>query len=80
MVAAVVGVIAHLSLWFAFHMLFAAQFTIGPFQTLLPDLASVQRLPLAIAVISGYLLLVRHWSLPVVLAISAITSAVFAII
>lgn len=79
--AAVVGVIAHLSLWFAIHVLFAAQFTwtIGPLHPLLPDLASVQPLPLAIALLSGYLLLARHWSLPLVLAVSAITSAVLAI-
>lgn len=76
--AAVVGVIAHLSLWFAIHVLFSAQvtLTIGPLHPLLPDLASVQPLPLAIALLSGYLLMVRHWSLPVVLAISALTSAV----
>jgi chromate transporter len=79
--AAVVGVIAHLSLWFGFHVLFTAQFTLslGPLHPLLPDLASVQPLPLAIAVISGYLLLARHWSLPLVLALSAITSAVVSI-
>jgi len=79
--AAVVGVIAHLSLWFGVHVLFTAQFTLslGPLHPLLPDLASVQPLPLAIAVISGYLLLARHWSLPLVLAVSAITSAVASI-
>lgn len=77
--AAVVGVIAHLSLWFAMHVLFIAQFTlsIGPIHPLLPDFTTVQPLPLAIALISAYVLLLRHWSLPLVLALSAITSAVF---
>lgn len=79
--AAVVGVIAHLSLWFAIHVLFASQVnvTIGPMHPLLPDLTSAQPLPIVIALIAGYLLLARHWSLPLVLAISAITSAGVAI-
>jgi chromate transporter len=79
--AAVVGVIAHLSLWFALHVLFAAQVTwsFGPLHPVLPDLTTVQALPLAIALIAGYLLLGRHWSLPLVLSVCALTSAGYAL-
>lgn len=79
--AAVVGVIAHLSLWFALHVLFGAQIAlhIGPLQPLLPDLASARALPIALALLAGVLLLARHWPLPLVLlicgALSAIVSA-----
>ncbi len=80
--AAVVGVIAHLSLWFAIHVLFAAQvpLNVGPMHLLLPDVVTVQPMVLAIAGLSGYLLLGRHWSLPLVLTVSALTSALFAIL
>lgn len=71
--AAVVGVIAHLSLWFALHVLFAALHTkAGP---LLPDLASLRALPLGLALLAGLLLLRLHWPLPAVLAICALLSA-----
>lgn len=72
--AAVVGVIAHLSLWFALHVLFASTYTFahGP---LLPDLASLRMLPLGLALLAGLLLLRWHWPLPAVLAICAALSA-----
>ena len=73
--AAVVGVIAHLSFWFALHLLFARQ--VQPkFGPLLPDLTSVQLLPMGIALLAGYLLLHQKWSLPLVLAICALASAI----
>lgn len=75
--AAVVGVIAHLSLWFALHVLFAttSRLDLGPVSLLLPDLATLRLTPAAIALGAGWLLLRRHWPLPPVLALAALTSA-----
>ena len=79
--AAVVGVIAHLSLWFALQVLFAATFTLpfGPFAPLLPDLASLRALPFALSALAGLLLLRLHWPLPAVLAICALLSCAAAL-
>lgn len=79
--AAVVGVIANLSLWFAAHVLFASVTTVttGPLQMILPDLATL-RLPVAgLALAAAYALLVRHWSLPLVLGLTAAASALMAL-
>ncbi|MFN3606648.1 MAG: chromate efflux transporter [Cypionkella sp.] len=74
--AAVVGVIAHLSLWFALNVLFASSFapSLGPIQPLLPDLASIRALPALLALLAGYLLLRRHWPLAWILLLSAAVS------
>jgi chromate transporter len=71
--AAVVGVILNLTLWFALNLFFS---TLGAvplgFGTLLiPDLASLQLIPIALAIIAGYLLLIRHMNLIAVLALGA---------
>lgn len=75
--AAVVGVIANLSLWFALHVMFASHgmLTVGPLSLTMPDPASLRPLPLIIGLVAGYLLLVRHWSLGWVLILSAVVSA-----
>jgi chromate transporter len=75
--AAVVGVIANLSLWFALHVLFAnlPELSLGPLRLLTPDPASLRLIPAAIALFAAYTLLWRHWSLLTVLAISALASA-----
>ncbi len=75
--AAVVGVIANLSLWFALHVLFAnlPEFTLGPLHLFLPDPTSLRPVPTLIAVFAAYTLLWRHWPLLAVLAISALASA-----
>lgn len=75
--AAVVGVIANLSLWFAAHVFFGQIGRIDAFglHTILPDVTSLRLIPAALALAAAYLLLVRHWSLAVVLALAAITSA-----
>lgn len=75
--AAVVGVIAKLSLWFALHVLFGELHTVtlGPASVLLPDPASLRLLPAALAVFAGLALLWRHWPLLWVLALSAAASA-----
>lgn len=74
--AAVVGVIANLSLWFALHVFFGEvnAVSIGPLQTILPNLLTLQPLALGLALIAGALLLWRHWPLPFVLLISAALS------
>ena len=75
--AAVVGVIANLSLWFAAHVFFGqiGRIDAVPFHTIWPDLASLRLFPAALAILAAYLLLKRHWSLPLVLALAAIASA-----
>lgn len=75
--AAVVGVIANLSLWFAAHVLFAqvGRFAAFPLQTILPDPTSLRLWPAGLALLSAYLLLRRHWPLTGVLALAAICSA-----
>jgi chromate transporter len=63
--AAVVGVIANLTLWFAIHVFFAAQSTvaIGFGQAVLPDPASVVWPAVVMAVIAAYLMLRLHLTL-----------------
>ena len=80
--AAVVGVIAHLSLWFALHVLFAQTWRAeaGPLSLLLPEIGTLRPLPAAIALGAGWLLLARHWPLPGVLALAALASAAAALI
>ena len=72
--AAVVGVIGSLSLWFTLHVLFGKVDTVafGPLSLPVPDTALPDPLALLTAVAAGYLLLVRHWSLPLVLAVAAL--------
>ena len=71
--AAVVGVIAHLSLWFALHVVFARQITpdLPVLSLTLPDPTSLRPLALGIALVAGWLLLRRHWPLTRVLALAA---------
>ena len=75
--AAVVGVIANLSVWFAAHVLFAKVDRIdwGVVHMSLPDPATLNLLPVALALTSGYLLLRLHKSLPLVLAFAGLSSA-----
>ncbi|PJI91724.1 chromate transporter [Yoonia maricola] len=74
--AAVVGVIANLSLWFALHVFFAevSNISAGPIQTIWPNLMTLQPLALGLAGITGVLVLWRHWPLPLVLLVSAALS------
>ncbi len=76
--AAVVGVILNLSLWFAIHVFFDAQTTLGPFGMTWPVWSSVNPIAVGIAVVAGYLLLRRHLDLLIVLAISAALSLIAA--
>jgi chromate transporter len=77
--AAVVGVIANLSLWFALHFLFAqvGETRIGPLRLVLPEFASLQPMALALAGICALLLLRFHRPLWLVLLISIMVSLIF---
>ena len=76
--AAVVGVIAHLSLWFAAHVIFGqiGRIDFGPIHAIWPQITSVRPLPTVLVLASAYLLLRRLWALPWVLALAAIGSAI----
>ncbi|MEO6299281.1 MAG: chromate efflux transporter [Paracoccaceae bacterium] len=78
--AAVVGVIANLSLWFAIHVFFATNTLIDvpPIHMVLPDPTTLNPIPAVIAVAAAYLLLRRHWPLPLVLLFAALASAALA--
>ena len=71
--AAVVGVILNLSLWFGLHVFFGnlERVTLGPLQFLTPEFSTLDWRVVLLAVISGYLLLRRHWGILPVLAIAA---------
>jgi len=77
--AAVVGVIANISLWFALHVFFATVVPLhwGPVQSIWPQLETLQLLPVGLAAIAAVLLLKKGWSLPRVLLISAALSLIF---
>jgi chromate transporter len=72
--AAVVGVIANLGVYFAIHTLFRSSRTVtgGPLHLELPDLATVQPVPLAITAAAAVLIFVRRWSVLRVLGVSAL--------
>ena len=62
--AAVVGVIANLSLWFALHVMFGriTRIDAGPLHLIWPDLTSLRPMTLAIGALAAWLLLRRHWN------------------
>ena len=78
--AAVVGVIANLSAWFAAHVVFAqvGRIDLGPIHALWPQISTLRPLPTVLALSAAYLLARRHWPLPLVLALAALTSAIAA--
>ena len=67
------GVIVNLALWFALHVFFARVDLIEGWglRLWLPDATSLDWRVLAVAIVSGYLLLARHWNIALVLAASA---------
>ncbi len=71
--AAVVGVIANLSLWFACHVIFAAvqRAELGWLRVWIPDLTTVHAPALALAVLALFLMFWLRWSLLRVLAAGA---------
>jgi chromate transporter len=74
--AAVVGVIANLSLWFALHMMFGTVDTVtaGPLRLAVPDPATLDAVALGLAAVAGWMILRRHMDLILVLAIMAAAS------
>lgn len=72
--AAVVGVIANLSVWFALHVLFARLDTknIGPAKFILPDWTSINLIAMSIAILAGLLLIKLHWGLFKTLALCGV--------
>ncbi len=80
--AAVVGVIANLSLWFAAHVFFAqvGWWNMGPLHLIAPDTATIQPAAIAIALLSGWLLLFRHVNLMIVLVIAAAAGAALTLV
>jgi chromate transporter len=75
--AAVVGVIANLSLWFALHVVFAkvGVFSTGPLHFAVPELSTIKAVPVLIGLASAWLLLLRHVPLLWVLLLAAVASA-----
>lgn len=71
--AAVVGVILNLAVWFALHVFFAKVTlqSIGPLKLWTPAFATLDLGIVVLSLLSGYLLLVRHWGIPAVLGIAA---------
>lgn len=76
--AAVVGVIANLSLWFALHVLFLRldQWSIGPAHLIAPHWNSLDPFAAALALLATWLIFVRHWGLSATLALCAALGAV----
>lgn len=71
--AAVVGVIAHLSIWFAIHVFFSqvGQRDFGPATLLWPELQSLDWRALPLAVASIAMIFVLRWNIVLVLTVSA---------
>lgn len=72
--AAVVGIILNLTVWFALHVLFAVvtPTAVGPFTLSLPDLATVDWIAVALALIAAALMFALHFGIVSTLAISAV--------
>jgi chromate transporter len=80
--AAVVGVIANLSLWFALHVLFGQVDTLaaGPLRLAVPVVTTLDITALALALVAGWLILVRHMDLILALALMAAASLGLALV
>lgn len=77
--AAVVGVIANLSLWFAAHVFFArvGEEQVGPARLLIPDIATVQIVPSAIALLAAVMMFGFRISLEKTLIVGALAGLAF---
>ena len=80
--AAVVGVIANLSVWFAVHVFFGTvmQVEYGPIATVWPNFETVQVTAVGLALLAAFLLLWQHMNLLWVLLICAALSGTIAMI
>jgi chromate transporter len=77
--AAVVGVIGNLSLWFALHVLFAVvgERSIGPVRVLVPDLASIDWVAIALSGVALMLVFVVRAGIAVTLGICGAAAIVW---
>ncbi|SEW12107.1 chromate transporter [Cognatiyoonia koreensis] len=80
--AAVVGVIANLSLWFAMHVFFqnVVQAEVGPLRISSPDFVTVQWAVVALALLAGALILWRGFGIVSTLAITAGTALILSLV
>ncbi len=71
--AAVVGVIFNLALWFGLHVFFGevALIESGVLKLWVPEIATLDWRVVALAALSGVLLLRFHWGIPAVLAVAS---------
>jgi chromate transporter len=78
--AAVVGVIANLSLWFFIHVLFpkVAEIQLGPLRLYLPDWRSLDWRAALLAIVSAVLIFRFKWNVIKVLSVAAIGGLVLA--
>jgi chromate transporter len=78
--AAIAGVIANLTLWFALHVLFAQLNTVqaGPLRLLMPVWASLDWRAAALSVLAAALLFARKWGVIRVLTVSALGGLILA--
>jgi chromate transporter len=76
--AAVVGVIANLSLWFALHVLFGeiSQLSFGPATLIAPRLDTLDLTAALLALLATWLIFSRHWGLTSTLAVCAVLGAI----
>ncbi len=74
--AAVVGVIANLSLWFALHVLFARvdERHLGPLRLFVPDVASLDVVALALSVVALVLIFALRWSIVATLGVCGVAA------
>lgn len=78
--AAVVGVIANLTLWFALHVMFGqiAQADYGPLHLLLPRIESLDWRCAVLAVVAAWLIFSRKWSIARTLIVAALSGLMLA--
>ncbi len=75
-IAAVVGVIMNLSIWFALHVFFTkvSKLEVGPLTLWSPDITTLDFQVVLLAVLSAFLLLHRHWPISATLSAIALVS------
>ena len=80
--AAVVGVILNLAIWFALQVFFSGVGSVafGPIRVLMPHLTTLNWRVVVLSLVSGYLLLWRHWDVARVLFVSAALATVLSAI
>ena len=80
--AAVVGVILNLAVWFALHVFFAevGQVEAAGLKLWVPEWATLDWRVVVMSVISGWLLLFRHWGIAKVLGVAAALGLAFSYI